>query len=193
MASEIIETITGDIFEFSTSYCDGCALWNRSGFSGLWYDWQNFFQTIKDRMYKYEDLNGEWIEPPLNENSRVERNRQILNGDGKLWAGSFSGKLYRINPPAEKLEILYIHPNAQNCLVQDINCIPNMVGNALDALRHAKAKSIALNGIQVVGDQTTNEEIARIMINTTENWLEARGGIDKIYFVDLRGGFDVAP
>jgi len=187
----IIETVTGDIFKFSTSNCDGCALWARSGYNGLWCDWADFYKNIKERMYLYVKVNGNWMEPPPVEDMEEEMYKQTPSEEP--WMDEFCGKLFRIIPPEQKLDILYIHPNPQNECVRDINNIPNMATNALDDLRWAKAKSIAFNGIQIAvkENQPTTEEISRIMIDTANNWLESNSGIDKIYFVDLRGGFEI--
>jgi hypothetical protein len=189
MNPRIIETVTGDIFEFSTLHCDGCALWAKSGYSRLWADWHNFFHNIKERMYTYVEIDGKWMEPPLIEDMKKDMYKQIPPENP--WQDKFCGKLFRIIPPEKKLDILYIHPNPQDECVHDIKNIPNMVTNALDDLRWAKAKSIAFNGIQIAVNQVPTEEISRIMIDAAKNWLESNNGIDKIYFVDLRGGFEI--
>ena len=70
--------------------------------------------------------------------------------------------------------------------------ISKMVKSALDAFEYSNAKVVALNGIQMHGNnQVTNKEIANVMLKAAENWIESGGQLKKIYFVDLRGGFDI--
>jgi hypothetical protein len=176
--------VANDIFNFAPEHCDGVAFWLTSGFSTLRAGWiHNFLPRCEAAGFRF---------------------LRYRNQDGTWWGAEIpftppeEGGFYQIRLSLGSLRFIYIHPNPGNLLGVLPEDVPLMVRESLDALEQAGCHFIAMNGIHGLneegdhwpgGDLANNEQT----MTAIRQWRdEGERHIQRLYLVDLKGGFGPA-
>ena len=185
---ELIFPIRGDIFAFAPRNCDACALWLATpgdGRHGLYFSWIEFVNLLGGRPGN-----------PL-KCLRHDQWLPLLMGDGPHPWQVPMGNLIKIDPAMGRLRYIYVFPNIENQRLTEPEQAHSLVMGALETLNEAGAEDIAMNGI-LGAHPHRDEQIRPVMVDAIEQWSamehhRSERSIQRIYLVDLRGGFNVAP
>ena len=104
------------------------------------------------------------------------------------------GNLVRIDPPLNRLRLIWFMPNLEDTFVSEPAQARSLVMAALETLNEAGAENVAMNGIQG-HPRKLDEQIRTVMVNAVRNWFEmehhrSERSIRHVDLVDLRGGFN---